>query len=83
MRLARQVEETAENINIIHRPKQNKKSSNCFWNEFKVRKNNGDNNRQKTSDVLSLADISKLVSFTYASLCKQVSYVQQILFLGT
>ena len=50
------------------------------WNEFKACKSNGDNNRQNTSDVRGPADISKLVSFRYVLLCKQVSYVQQILF---
>jgi len=80
MRLARQAEETAENINVIHRPKQSNKSSKCFWDEFKVCKNNGGNNRQNNSGVLGPADISKLVSFTYVLLCKQVSYVKQILF---
>ena len=80
-RLAGQVEETAENINIIQHPRQNKKSNNCFWNEFKVCRNNGDNNTENTSDVLGPADLSKLLSFTYVLLCKQVSYVQQILLL--
>jgi hypothetical protein len=82
-RLARQIEEAAENINIIHRPKQNKKINKYFWNKFKVLvwMNNGDNNRQNPSDVLGPADISKLLSFKYVLLCNQVSYVQHILCL--
>jgi hypothetical protein len=42
---------------------------------------NGDNNRETPANVLGPADISKLLSFTYVLLCRQVSYVQHTLYL--